>query len=327
MSPMFNKSTFKSKLSASAGGAQSILPAAIQSLYNLSPENDSFNSATAAQLQKKLDEVSLADAQKFKTPIGYLCEECAEIAYTHVKTCTGSVSAGNQAVHGLSNGWIKYTSSKFEAKATVYVIAGSKSKVELGFGQYCTAKNHSATYADGTQVRQCMTGHPDPGTPVGSSGFPVGDSSQDNDFPFYYRGVSHACTDPCWESLKGRVDVDRKFEMNDYFNNNGLPAHWPENVGSPIGSLARRQSFTIWLIRRLSDGTNERVLQECKYTIGLDIAVTWANDIATCAIVDASSANAFSAKQAGYARGMVAVKTMNSAEQMAWCPANGAWQV
>lgn len=327
---MFNKGAFKSKLSAVAGGAQVPLPPQIQSVLNESPESLQGIplAGTINAVQRKLDMVPLITAKQYREPLKYLCNEMPEVAYTHVESCTGAMLPATLTAHGLNNSWIKYTSAKFEAKAKVYVIAGTLSKVELGFGQYCIDKDHSATYANGTAYRQCLIGHPAPGP----TGFPLGDCSQDSDYPFYYRGTSYQCTHTCWEKLEGKFDQSRDFEVNDFFNWNGLPAQLqvtiPPNI-NPVNtlmtSLSRRQTFTIWLIRRTANGSHERLLRECTYTIGLDIAVTWAGVQPTCGITDASVVGQFAEKTFDAKRAAVTQKTLNNVEKMAMKLPQGAW--
>jgi hypothetical protein len=327
---MFNKGVFKSKLSAVAGGAQVPLPPQIQSVLNESPESLQGIplAGTINAVQRKLDMVPLITAKQYREPLKYLCNEMPEVAYTHVESCTGAMLPATLTAHGLNNSWIKYTSAKFEAKAKVYVIAGTLSKVELGFGQYCIDKDHSAGYANGTAYRQCLIGHPAPGP----TGFPIGDCSQDSDYPFYYRGTSYQCTHTCWEKLEGIFDQSRDFEVNDFFNWNGLPAQLqvtlPPNI-NPVNtlmtSLSRRQTFTIWLIRRTANGSHERLLRECTYTIGLDIAVAWAGMQPTCTITDASVVGPFAEKTFDAKRAAVTQKTLNNVEKMAMKLPQGAW--
>ncbi len=318
---MFNKAAFKSKLSAIAGGAQVPLPPQIQSVLNDSPENLSGipNAGAINAVQRKLDLVPLITAKQYREPLKYLCTEMPQVAYTHVESCTGAILPATLTAHGLNNTWIKYTSSKFEAKAQVYVIAGTSSTVELGFGQYCIDKDHSATYANGTAYRQCLED-----VPPGALGFPIGDCSQDTDYPFYYRGTSFQCTNTCWEKLEGIFDQSRHYEVNDFFNWNGLPASLRVVIPSAIApvdtsmtNLSRRQTFTIWLIRRTANGAHQRLLRECTYTIGLDIAVAWAGAHPTCNAVDASVTGAFIDKNFDAKRPTAPEKTLNNVENMA----------
>ena len=327
---MFNKAALKSKLSAIAGGAQVPLPPQIQSVLNESPENLSGipNAGAINAVQRKLDLVPLITAKQYREPLKSVHRDASSGIYPRGVLHRRHIACPTLTAHGLNNTWIKYTSSKFEAKAQVYVIAGTSSTVELGFGQYCIDKDHSATYANGTAYRQCLRGHPAPG----ALGFPIGDCSQDTDYPFYYRGTSFQCTNTCWEKLEGIFDQSRHYEVNDFFNWNGLPASLRvvippaiAPVDTAMTNLSRRQTFTIWLIRRTANGAHERLLRECTYIIGLDIAVAWAGAHPTCNAVDASVTGAFIDKTFDAKRPTVAQKTLNNVENMAIRLPLGAW--
>ncbi|MFN7918949.1 MAG: hypothetical protein U0Q16_02565 [Bryobacteraceae bacterium] len=306
------------------------MPAQIQALLQQAPDSLSgaANVVTVTALQRKLDEIDLQEAKTHREAIQYLCDEIPELAYTHVESCTATLIIAELKALGLAGGWIKYNSAKFEGKAKVYVIAGKNSSVELGFGQYCTSKNHIAHYENTMAYRQCIKGNPSPGV----SGFPIGDSSDDATFPFYFKGISAktGCTSPTWEKLQGKSAGSRDYEFNDQFSNNGLPAFLQlprAPSASSMASLARRQGFTMWLIRRTSNGGHERLLRECKYEIGLDIKVSWPFPTSpVCVTTDASTVGAVTTPSFDAQRVAVSIKTLNNAEGLAVLVPGGNWQ-
>jgi len=217
-------------------------------------------------LQNSLDGLSVDSAQKYKKALKYAIDEVGDVCYTGVMKCKASVDEKTAAFHGFANNSGTYTSPKFEIKAKVFCIAPKTNDFDIGFMQDCTSKYCKAWYDD--KSRQKL---------VASFRFPIGDSSNDSDWPFYYRGVSFQCTDPCMVALKDDAGTEYKLEMNDYFIKNGFREraingnYFVDNT--KCTEFRRNQTFTCWLGRYQISTQKYKLWRECEYT--LCTRITW----------------------------------------------------
>jgi hypothetical protein len=225
---------------------------------------------SADRVQAELDAIGVGAARGFAAGLKYVVDEVAGTCYTGVaafqpvldRTCWFhgvGVETTPRNPHAGS-----YTSPTFRVAATVFCIAPAAKRFEVGFIQHCRSKEEESRYSDGSAQGTFY-----------DLAFPMGDSTNETDVPFYIRGTAFRCSKPCWVDLRDLAGKEFDLQFLDVFWHNMF--HWlavdiNQRYVEDTHAVRyfRKQSFTTWLARRDASTNKEHLLRQVDYEIDLD---------------------------------------------------------
>jgi hypothetical protein len=261
----------------------------INAVKTAEPKFDRFNSSlrgligelernvvVPAKVQRELDSISVKYARKYVNALKIVVTGVPNVCYTGVEGVKAYWVSGKEGRVNATFHWPKhnihtlnYSSKEFKFDAKVYCISAPHSGFEIGYVQYCRSMRNKVKYEDGSALKY---GNNVP--------FPVGDCSDPNDQPWYFKSAVQPATNcdavsRSWWELNNDTGTTRDVQMTDGFDGNYFPARavnaaGVEQAGVNYTDFTREQDFSCWLVRR-GPGA-ERLFFNCDYSIGIQIS-------------------------------------------------------